>query len=611
MSDTSRKLVDGTVYEVGSHPDLPPPAASTGIVGWIRANLFSSFLNSLLTLVVLAGLILVVPGIYNWSVGSATSHGETNATCDIADKTAFVQTKWDRLNVEDPNFKNRTYKTLIAGMGNTVRALGEIVEKGERLGNTYPEEFVTALGSVDLVAIGAAIDEAAAAKDLNAIDLQVQKLAPIADWANDNKGFCWTLIKKRANYFAFYRYDKDQQWRVWLVWGLLALALIPLLVEKIPYRKEGLLYSLAFPFIAFVLLLGYQIPSGLNFIALNASSYLGNPLVSWGLAGSAIAKIFTNLFSFEISAAILSLASAVYYLLSPILLIAIFILRLIAPLVVGWFVLRSLFNRNGGASMVSLVRFGIGTFIALLLAYFCWFDAAETGGNLMVSDSIAGGGLSHVKTADWGGLMLTMVIGITGIIASLPLGIVLALGRRSKLRIISIVCVGFIEFVRAVPLITILFMASTMLPLFGPEGWNPDKLMRALVGVALFSSAYMAEVIRGGLQALPKGQYEGAQSMGLSYWKMIYLVVLPQALRIVIPGIVNTFIGLFKDTTLVIIIGMKDLLGAGVSSTTNANWQGLDYEAYITVALIFFIFCFAMSRYSIWLEDKLKKATTH
>ena len=154
-------------------------------------------------------------------------------------------------------------------------------------------------------------------------------------------------------------------------------------------------------------------------------------------------------------------------------------------------------------------------------------------------------------------------------------------------------------------------MASTMLPLFGPEGWNPDKLMRALVGVALFSSAYMAEVIRGGLQALPKGQYEGAQSMGLSYWKMIYLVVLPQALRIVIPGIVNTFIGLFKDTTLVIIIGMKDLLGAGVSSTTNANWQGLDYEAYITVALIFFIFCFAMSRYSIWLEDKLKKATTH
>ncbi|MDB2649086.1 amino acid ABC transporter permease, partial [Alphaproteobacteria bacterium] len=169
-------------------------------------------------------------------------------------------------------------------------------------------------------------------------------------------------------------------------------------------------------------------------------------------------------------------------------------------------------------------------------------------------------GLAAVDTTDWGGLLVTLVVAVTGIVASLPLGILLALGRRSDLPIVRALCIGFIEIFRGVPLITVLFMASVMLPLFLPDGVNFDKLVRCLIGVALFSSAYMAEVVRGGLQAIPKGQYEAAAALGLSYWKTTRLIILPQALKLVIPGIVNTFIGLFKDTTLVLIVGLFDLL---------------------------------------------------
>src|SRR5687768_1275716 len=214
-------------------------------------------------------------------------------------------------------------------------------------------------------------------------------------------------------------------------------------------------------------------------------------------------------------------------------------------------------------------------------------------------------GLRVVETSLWGGLFLTLVIAGVGIIASLPLGILFALGRRSEMPIVRAVCITFIEVMRGVPLITILFMASVMLPLFLPEGVNFDKLLRALVGVALFSAAYMAEVVRGGLQAIPKGQYEAAQALGLSYWKMMGLIVLPQALRIVIPGIVNTLIGLFKDTTLVLIIGLFDLLGIVQAALTDASWIGFATEGYVFAAFGFWIFCFGMSRYSIHVERKL------
>ncbi len=214
-------------------------------------------------------------------------------------------------------------------------------------------------------------------------------------------------------------------------------------------------------------------------------------------------------------------------------------------------------------------------------------------------------GLPIVPTNQWGGLMLTLVLASVAILFSLPLGILLALGRRSEMPVIRTICIAFIELWRAVPLITVLFMASFMLPLFAPEGVSFNELMRALIGFTMFSSAYMAEVIRGGLQAIPKGQNEAAQALGLNYWQSMRLIILPQALKIVIPGIVNTFIGLFKDTSLVSIIGLFDLLLVAKSSVTDAKWLGLEHEAYTFVAVIYFVFCFSMSRYSLWLERKL------
>ncbi|MBL6959159.1 MAG: amino acid ABC transporter permease [Rhodospirillales bacterium] len=214
-------------------------------------------------------------------------------------------------------------------------------------------------------------------------------------------------------------------------------------------------------------------------------------------------------------------------------------------------------------------------------------------------------GIVHVETEKWGGIMLTLVLSFVGIVAALPIGIVLALGRRSNMPVIRGICIGFIELWRGVPLISVLFMASVMLPLFLPEGLNFNKLLRALIGIVMFQSAYMAEVIRGGLQAIPKGQYEAADALGLGYWKSMGLIILPQALKLVIPGIVNTFIALFKDTTLVLIIGLLDILASVQASIIDPAWSDVATEGYVFAAFVFWIFCFGMSRYSQALERKL------
>jgi len=221
---------------------------------------------------------------------------------------------------------------------------------------------------------------------------------------------------------------------------------------------------------------------------------------------------------------------------------------------------------------------------------------------LLVGD---GAFLESVGTDEFGGIMLTFVIGFTGIAFSLPLGILLALGRYSNLPAVKMLCVCFIEFIRGVPLITLLFVASTMLNYFLPPGTQFDLLLRVLIMVTLFSAAYIAEVVRGGLQAIPKGQFEAGDSLGLKYWSQMRLVILPQALKISIPGIVNTFIGLYKDTTLVLIIGLLDPLGIGRSSLADIRWGGLAGEMYAFIAVFFFICCFSMSRYSLYLEKKL------
>jgi general L-amino acid transport system permease protein len=219
-------------------------------------------------------------------------------------------------------------------------------------------------------------------------------------------------------------------------------------------------------------------------------------------------------------------------------------------------------------------------------------------------------GLQVVDTAKWGGLMVTLVVAGVGIVASLPLGIMLALGRRSKLPIVKFFSVMFIEFVRGVPLITVLFMANTMLPLFLPDNITVDKLLRALVGIALFASAYMAEVVRAGLQALPKGQYEGAMAMGLGYGQMMRLIILPQALKVTIPNIVNTYIGLFKDTSLLLIVGIFDFLKAIETARIDPQWAAptTSPTGYAFAAIVYFIFCYGMALYARAMERRLAVA---
>lgn len=216
-------------------------------------------------------------------------------------------------------------------------------------------------------------------------------------------------------------------------------------------------------------------------------------------------------------------------------------------------------------------------------------------------------GLRAVPTEFWGGLMVTLIVATVGIAGSFPIGIILALGRRSRMPIARWASIFFIEVVRAVPLITILFMSSVLLPLFLPEGFSLDKLLRALIGVMLFSGAYMAETIRGGLQAIPRGQYEAADSLGLSFGQKMGLIILPQALKLVIPGIVNSFVGLAKDTSLVLIIGIFDLLGIVQAGLTDAKWfaPNTAMTGYVFAAMIFWVICFSISRYSAWLEKRL------
>ncbi|MBL0687010.1 MAG: amino acid ABC transporter permease [Sulfurospirillum sp.] len=213
-------------------------------------------------------------------------------------------------------------------------------------------------------------------------------------------------------------------------------------------------------------------------------------------------------------------------------------------------------------------------------------------------------GLEIVNTDKWGGLMLTIIIAAVGIIFSFPIGVVIAFGRASNLPVIKSICVTYVEFIRGVPLITILFMSSVILPLFFPESITFDKLFRALIGITLFQAAYVAETIRGGLQSIPAGQYEAADAIGLSYWQKMLLVILPQALKVAIPNLVGIFISLFQDTTLILIIGLFDILAMVRITSADSNWLGLETEGYVFVTFVFWVFCYGMSKYSSRLEKQ-------
>ncbi len=278
---------------------------------------------------------------------------------------------------------------------------------------------------------------------------------------------------------------------------------------------------------------------------------------------------------------------------------------LVGP-VLGWMVLSL---AGGIITKVIGDAFGplVTTLAAVAAVLFWWLLAVVPFDETM--SGIIPFGLEAVQSRFIGGFLLSLIIGVVGIAASLPLGIALALGRQSKLMFIRSVSIGFIEAMRGVPLITLLFVASVLLAYFLPPGTSFDLILRVCIMVTFFASAYMAEVIRGGIAALPKGQYEAADAMGLTYGQSMRLIILPQALKISIPNIVSTFIGLFKDTTLVIVIGLLDPLGLSGAIRADANWNGIVWELYGFIALFFFIFCFGMSRYSQYLERKL--ATDH
>jgi general L-amino acid transport system permease protein len=256
-------------------------------------------------------------------------------------------------------------------------------------------------------------------------------------------------------------------------------------------------------------------------------------------------------------------------------------------------------------------------FIALILVsanrrfWTAWLAPIWLVGLAVIAILMWGGpfGLSYVPTERWGGLPLTLILAFFAIAVGFPLAVLLALGRRSTMPVIRVLCATYIELVRGVPLVSLLFMASVMLPLLLPEGLTIDKLLRAQIALIMYTAAYLAEVVRGGLQALPKGQYEAADALGLSYWKKMGLIILPQALRLVIPPLVNTFIGFFKDTSLVLIIGIFDFLNTANQALVDPNWAGYPGEVYLFAAFVYFCFCYSMSRYSKHLEIELNKGT--
>jgi general L-amino acid transport system permease protein len=425
-------------------------------------------------------------------------------------------------------------------------------------------------------------------------------------------GACWPFIWARLGYFTYGQYPFDLRWRVDLVFLLEALGIVWLLATRLPYKGlAALFFFVVFPLLAFGLLTG---SSPFSFYRILPSWVLGL-VVAAMLAACIVAAVratprpplFYPILIVGVVVALAFLEAALAPLGTPTLLGNLLLdLQLVLFRVVAAVMPLRLFLFGAAIGLAALFFLATtaeryATLLPLIgLLLFVPFVQSLDLGWLTLR-------MPHVPTYLWGGVMVTMVISTIGIVVSLPFGTVLALGRRSKLPFLRFVCVLFIEIVRGVPLITMLFMANRMLPLFLSEGMQPDSLMRVIVGVALFASAYMAEVVRGGLQAIPRGQYEGAMSLGLNYPMMMIFVVLPQALKLVIPGIVNSFIGLFKDTTLVTIVGIFDFLTTIQVSINSPDWAAPStaFTGYAFAAIFYFVCCYGMSRYSLAVERRL------
>jgi general L-amino acid transport system permease protein len=426
--------------------------------------------------------------------------------------------------------------------------------------------------------------------------------ACLAENAGHQVGACWPYIQAKFSQFVYGFYPEPERWRVNLVFALAAVLLLPLLIPRVPAKSLNAgLFFVAFPIVAFFLLLGGGLTGfGVSWTA-GLLSGLADSIGDGGRAltraGDAIAIVGLLL---KLMGMLLVLLSTVLsYIVWPLSWLREHIQTSSRPVWVDFaattvIVSLFLFWLNGGiragwrALTVSLAVFaGIGLVIAVM--------------------GLDHGGLPLVDTRLWGGLLVTLVVSVTGIVTSMPVGIALALGRRSTIPLVRVFSIAFIEFWRGVPLITVLFFATYMLPLFMPAGFTIDGLVRVLIGIALFAGAYMAEVIRGGLQAIPRGQAEAASALGLSWAKTTGLIVMPQALRHVIPGLVNSFIALFKDTSLVSIVALFDLLGQLRASFSDPVWATPStlFTGFAFTGLIYFVFCFGMSRYSLFVEHRL------
>ena len=415
--------------------------------------------------------------------------------------------------------------------------------------NLFSSPLGSVLTLVSLYIVIVGVEDLVRFYILDAVWTGANREACLADKIGRPVGACWPYVVDRFQYFVYGSYPVSQRWRVNIVFVMFALGVVWLLWNKAPLKKLGaFFFFIILPLSGFILLLGGATAEGL----------LRNLL----LLSAALAVLY---------AVVSFVPSLAFWTPAPLLAAE----REASP----W----QRFYRPKRLILMALVVFGLIAVIQQQL------------------------GLPRVDTGLWGGMTVTFLISAVGIVFSLPLGVVLALGRRSRLPIIQLLSVIFIEFVRGVPLITVLFMANTMLPLFVPQEYSPDRLLRPLIGVAVFASAYMAEVIRGGLQAIPKGQFEGAMSLGLGYGQMMRLIILPQALRIVIPGIVNTFIGLFKDTTLVAIVGIFDFLNTIQATLVDPTWATPTTRTtgYAFAAIFYFLCCWGMSRYSIAVEKRL------
>jgi len=428
------------------------------------------------------------------------------------------------------------------------------------------------------------------------------RTACLAESAGHTVGACWPFVQAKFSQFMYGFYPEAERWRVNLTFILAALLLLPLLIPRLPAKRLNAgLFFIALPIVAFFLLHGGGLGGfGVSWTAGLLSGFndsigdAGRKLASAGAATAVIGPLLVLL-----GELIVWLSIAISWVLWPLTWLRDQIQESGSPVWADFaataaIVSLLLFFLGGGirtgwrALIVSLLIFaGIGIVIAVL--------------------GLDRGGLPIVDTRLWGGLLVTLVVSVTGIVASMPVGIALALGRRSTIPLIRIFSIAFIEFWRGVPLITVLFFATYMLPLFVPAGFTIDGLVRALIGIALFAGAYQAEVIRGGLQAIPRGQGEAASALGLSWGKTTALIVMPQALRHVIPGLVNSFIALFKDTSLVSIVALFDLLGILRAAFADPVWSTPTtlFTGFAFTGLIYFVFCFGMSRYSLFVENRL------